>query len=304
MRNNMCIDKDVLTKVCGVNRSNIKLMRHELRDKTNYDCKSRYVDCKDNSKHEYLKKYCVPECPEYYDYLEGHDICSKCDKVILSSDWESIARASNDMSSCIFSNCSNHSLCSIPCSIPCSPSDSSSRSLTDSDSSWSSSKYSSSKYSYYPYCSDYISSCKSQKSQRPQRPHRPNRPYCVDCAKKSDTDHSDFSEYPSLYMKYTDDMSDTCKYVERLRKLYELSIDTDCNGGCNCSESECHHVLLGSEFSDIASLLDRQKDQKSFNDIVREWMSNIDTNKNYPVLDLTSIIRYLLIYVVFYFLTS
>lgn len=296
MRNNMCIDKDVLTKVCGVNRSNIKLMRRGLRDKTNYDCKNRYVDCKDNSKHEYLKKYCVPECPEYYDYLEGHDICSKCDKVILSSDWESIARASNDMSSCVFSNCSNHSLCSIPNSPPSS--------LTDSDSNWSSSKYSSSKYSYYPYYSDYTSSCKPQRlrrPQRPQRPHRPNRPCCVDCAKNSD---DGYSEYPSLYMKYTDDMSDTCRYVERLRKLYELSIDTDNNGGCNCSESECHHVLLGSEFSDIASLLDRQKDQKSFNDIFREWMSDNDTNKNYPALDLTSIIRYLLIYVVFYFLTS
>ena len=220
------IDRYILTRVCGIDESNIRVIRHIEKRQNKTNSKREYLKMHSNNSSDTLKSF---ESSFHNSYHRGYDVCSECKEHILTSDWESIVdtyKHNNDS----------------------------------------------------PSCSNSISICR-----------------------KCRVSNEDF-DYDSLY---------SYKQIERLRDLYSSTLHSDhsCNHiekGCACSESDCHHVLLGSEFSDLSSLIEKKKNQQTIGDLIkniRNWIITGKDNKTkINILDSTSVIRYILIYIVLYFL--
>lgn len=221
------IDGYILTRVCGIDESNIRVIRHIEKRQNKTNSKREYLKMHSNNSNNSHESF---ERSLHNSYHKGYDVCSECKEHILTSDWESIVDT-------------------------------------------------------YKHTNDSLS-CSSS--------------ICRKCrASNEDYDH----DYDSLY---------SYKQIERLRDLYSSSTlhsDHSYNHpkkGCECSESDCHHVLLGSEFSDLSSLIEQKKNQKTIGDLIksmRDWViSGKDNKTKINVLDSTSVIRYILIYIVLYFL--
>ena len=261
------IDRLVLTNVCGIDTSQIKPMRNKV---TIQNGKKR-MDL--HPKREYLNirsKW----SPDGDVYQRGCDICSMCSSQILSSDWRSIADASTCYSSettCDTSNAEHVSSESSHCEFSCSG------------------------------CSTYSYSYFTQSSL---------------CSSNTSLD-----DYSSLYRDHSTS-DDTYRYVEDLRRMYSMVTDSSYRFDCDCSESDCHHVLLGPEFSDLVSLVEQKNKQIDPIDAFRniqKWLLSLSDGKNgdrngennkkkkredYRLLniDTYSVIRYVIIYVILYFL--
>jgi hypothetical protein len=285
------LDKYILTKVCGINRSELQRNTYSVhKSKTKCNYAESTSDVSQISSHYFYQSNICSDCStcmystECEDSNTSHTESTASTASTAKTDIESLCKSV--CKSCIKNSSAYHTRDTVKHKRTNNKCEMSSRSFNSS-------------YFYIPEQSCSISSLStsssssSSSSNNPSHSFDPNKFYCKDY--HEDYHHKNVDKLRDFYSHSTSDCCGSKSYCQ-CSDTSDSSRFKYYNKDCDCSELECLHVILGDDVSELSAIIEYHK-----NAIHVDWGTiSANTYRYVSKIDQMTVIRYVLLYCVLY----